>query len=166
MNEATRLAAELRSLAKLADGPLLKKAMTRVGVESKEDVDEVVERDLGSDGTFSGWKRIGRLKSGFEQPTDSRLVLTPRPAGGWQVAEQGRMGGSKAPKAQGAKRRLRTTTFATPWGPRTYSSAKPLYIGRTRGKRTWTRSVELIEKRSVERGVEVLTEQIVRHLGG
>lgn len=162
MNEATRLAAELRAVAKLAEGPMLKRAMTRLGVEAKEDVDEITARDFGGDRAMSGWRNgTLKLKTGFEQPTDSRLVLTPRPAGPWQVAEQGRMGGAKAPKG-----RRRRATMATPWGPRTFTQSNPLRIGRTKGKRTWSRGIDLVERRAAERAADIIAAEVVRGLGG
>ena len=171
MNEAHDLAAELRALAAAVSGPALRAAMTRVGVEAKKDVTEAARRDLGPDAAFSGWRTRGAsrramaLSSGFEQPSDSSLVLTPRPTGPWRVAESGRLRTS-APKARGAKRQRRVATYATPWGPRSFTSENPLRIGPTAGKGTWTAAVRLVEDRSVERGVELIVDEVERMLGG
>lgn len=149
---------------------MLRRAMSRVGVAAKADVDEAARRDLGADRAFSGWKYRGGsgrrpvLTSGFEQPTSSRLVLTPRPSGPWVVAEHGR-NATSAPKASGAKRRRRVATYRTPWGLRSFASDKPLRIRGTAGKGTWTTAVRLVEERSAERAVEAISQEVVKFLG-
>jgi len=140
---------------KLADalGPAgMKAALTDIGVQAKQDLALEAAAAVGGDLRYSGWKRMGKLSSGFEIDGTS-VIVNPRPAGGWLVAESGR-------KPTVAPKRKARAVLNTPWGPRTYTKGSPLSIGRTRGKNSLTQATERIQKTSPARYDEALQKQL------
>jgi len=129
---------------------------SRVGVAAKRDVSDAVRGDLGGDEFMSGFTYRGaarkpvKFASGFTIRADNVVVLKPRPAGPWSVLEDGRKA-TRAPKAAGAKRRRRVATYGTPWGPRSYSSDRPLLIGPTQGKHSFRKASVVIARRTPDR---------------
>lgn len=139
----TDLAGLQRKIDKLTKDIDTRKLVKQVALQAKEDVTKEIERDLGSDAKFSNWKPV--LKAGFTLTSDTTADLKPRPSGPFAVLDQGRKRGAVAPKRKASK------TYATPWGPRTYTKAKPLVLGPTKGKDTWKRATEEIKKNTPER---------------
>jgi hypothetical protein len=129
-----------------------KAALTDVGVQAKKDLQNEAEHAVGGDLRYSGWKRMGALKSGFEVEGMS-VVMNPRPAGGWLVAEHGRKP-TQAPKRRGRVR------MKTPWGPRTFTKSEPMGIGRTSAKHSLTKATERIQKSSPQRYDEAVQKQL------
>lgn len=110
----------------------MRATLTKVGVEGKKLIDREVRKDFGGDLAMSNWRRRRpvKLRSGFEQPADNTLAFNPKPAGLWQVAEQGRRSGSRTRRRRGGNRQTVTKTW-----------------GASKGKFTWTRSQrQLVDK--------------------
>lgn len=144
MNEVSDLGARLDALADALTGPQLRAVMTELGVAAKQDVTAAVRADLGGDNRFSGWARAP-LTTGFEHTGPGAITLAPRANGPFQVAEQGRMPGSKI---VGGKRARRYSGRRVAWG-------------RTRPKYTWSDAVQVIERDTPERALEEMVK-IVR----
>jgi hypothetical protein len=126
------LADDIAALATALGGSeLMRDVLTQVGVEAKKTLEQHTQRDLGSDMRFSGWKRAGKLATGFEFEGDNKIVFAPRNQGPWTVLNDGRHRGNKF-----SRRRRRNVG----WGP-------------TRGKNTWDEAWNDIE-RDAERTME------------
>lgn len=150
--EFTALNAKFNRLQDALGPAGLKAALTDVGVQAKKDLTIEAIAAVGADAKFSGWKRLGKLTSGFDV-IDTSVIVKPRPFGGWIVAERGRKT-TKAPK------RRQRVILATPWGPRTYTREHPLAIGRTGAKRSLTKATERIQRTSPERFDAALQKQL------
>jgi hypothetical protein len=110
----------------------MRATLVKVGVEGRKIIEKEVRKDFGADLAMSNWRRRKpvKLRVGFEVPKDSLLEFNPKPAGIWQVAEQGRRSGSRPPR----RRRGSGRRGPSSWGP-------------SKGKRTWSRSQrELVAK--------------------
>lgn len=64
------------------------------GKAAKEAAFDVAERDLGLDRAFSGFKRKNARLDGGYDVTDSGVTLNLRPAGLWNLANDGRRAGT------------------------------------------------------------------------
>jgi hypothetical protein len=155
--EFTALQAKFGKLADALGPAGMKAALIDVGVQAKKDLAIEAEHAVGGDLRYSGWKRMGKLSSGFDIDGTS-VIVQPRPIGGWLVAEHGRK------KTQAPKRRA-VAILNTPWGPRTYTKSQPLNIGRTRGKDSLTHATERIQKTSPARYDEALQKQLSEVFG-
>ena len=140
--EFVALQAKLSRVAEALGKEGMKHALTQVGIAAKKDMDIEAVAAVGADAKFSGWKKIGKLTSGFDI-VDTSVVIKPRPSGGWIVAEDGR-------KATTAPKRRKRAILNTPFGPRTYTKQHPLRIGRTRGKQALTKATNRIQQHAPE----------------
>ena len=147
MGEFADLSRKLGRAVDVLDGTAMRTVLTDVGVAAKKDLRVEAERTVGTDLKFSGWPRGGKLSSGFEVTSNTTLTLSPRPYGVWVVADRGR----KATTAPRRGKKSSVVTMKTPWGPRSYTKASPLHIGRTRGHRTLTLARERIEQETPKR---------------
>src|SRR5207344_1025260 len=106
---------------------------------AKKDLTIEAVRAVGGDLRYSGWKRMGKLSSGFDV-VDTSVIVKPRPFGGWIVAEHGR-------KSTVAPKRRARAVLNTPWGPRTYTRDSPMQIlKRTPAKHSLSNATERIQK--------------------
>lgn len=94
VKELQALSDDLIDLANSLGATALEGLMTDLGVAAKKDVAEAVRADLGGDLKFSGWARFN-LASGFEHMGPGWILLVARPRGPFNVAEHGRLPGSK-----------------------------------------------------------------------
>lgn len=137
-------AAKFQKLSDKLNGPGLRSIVTRVATQSKGDFDKEVVAALGSDMTFSGWRKHPKLKVSFDLVSDHQAKFRGKPAGIWKVAERGRRSGARAPK-KGVK------VLATPWGLRRYSSQRPLIVGGTAGKAVFSKGSDRAGKEAPKR---------------
>lgn len=156
--EFTALRAKLGRISDALGPAGMRAALTDVGVQAKKDLAIEGAVAVGADLRYSGWKRLGAVKSGFDID-GTTVIVKPRPFGGWIVAEKGR-------KHTTAPKRRKTVVLATPWGPRTYTREHPLAIGATRGKGALTKATERIQRSSPQRYDEALQRQLRELFGG
>jgi hypothetical protein len=135
-----------KDLSKMADGlggNVLRPAFEKVGLSAKDAATRAARGDLGGDATFSGWRKPGALQAKYTLHRNGRGVTihrTPKSAGPWRVAEDGRNASSPY---QGPSINQRTgTTSRTKSGK--IAARKPgrarRYSGTTAGKGTWTKA--------------------------
>ena len=146
-------------------GAELRRIMIRVvgrsnnpGDDAKGDIREAVRDDFGADLAMSNWRRNRpvQLKASDRFLSSHEVAVTPSPKGGpWQVAEDGRRGGTSVP------RRRRRVTLATPWGPRTFTRENPMTLGPSRPKRTWSKAARKIEARTPPRVEDEMRQILV-----
>jgi len=159
-----------RKLDKISDavGPVgLKTALRYVADEARRDVLREGVAAVGSDLKYSGWPRLGTLGAPYKI-TGTTITLTPKPAGGWIVAEQGRRSTKAPSRASAGGKRLKgerkrdSVNMLTPWGWRSYSKEHPMRIGNTRAKKTLTKATRTIQSHSPAR----LQTELHRQLTG
>lgn len=147
---AAIVARKMIACAQAVEGQSVRESMKRVGVLGKDLVGKEVRKDFGADMAMSNWrrppKRQIKLGFGFEQPKDNQLVFAPRSlvTGLWQVAEQGRRSGSKPPR----RRRGGGRRSPSSWGP-------------SRGKRTWSRSMGVLEDKGTALYAKVQRDKVI-----
>ena len=105
-----------------------------IGRETKKDVTEAVQGDLG-DESMSGWRRKKpvEIRGRYDIVSDHELRIYPNAAGPMVVLEIGRNHGKSRPTPQFNKRGKQTK--------------RSKWNGRTTGKRTWSDAEKLIEQR-------------------
>jgi hypothetical protein len=143
------------AIERALDGTSMRTALTRVGMSAKRELSDEGMKAIGDDLRMSGWKRGGKLNSGFDLTSDTSLAITPRPYGLWMVVERGRRE-TTAPR----RGRPRTVVLRTPFGPRTYSHERPLRIGATRGRRSLTIARERNERTAPTQVFQSVTEDL------
>jgi hypothetical protein len=105
-----------------------------IGRETKKDITEAVQSDLG-DESMSGWRRKKpvQIRGRYDIVSDHELRIYPNAAGPMVVLEIGRNHGKARPTPQFNKRGKQTK--------------RSKWNGRTTGKRTWSDAEKLIEQR-------------------
>lgn len=156
MGEFSDLNRKLGRVVDTLDGTAMRTVLTDVGVAAKRDLRTEAERTVGTDLKFSGRPRGGKLSSGFEVTSNTSITVSPRPYGLWVVADRGR----KATTAPRRGKKGSVVVMKTPWGPRSYTKASPLRIGRTRGHRTLTLAREQIEQETPKRIFEGVQREL------
>lgn len=132
----------------------MRKVTGDVSLAAKKDAESSLESAIGADRRMNGWRRV-KLGVGYDLTSDTSSELKSRPNGPWKVLEYGRTPGAAAPKRGSGNRVLRT-----PWGPRTYSRAKPLRIGGSPAKHTWSNAVTNIEQETPKRALDLIVEML------
>ena len=119
-----------------------------IGRETKKDVTEAVQGDLG-DESMSGWRRKKpvQIRGRYDIVSDHELRIYPNAAGPMVVLEIGRNHGKSRPTPQFNKRGKQTK--------------RSKWNGRTTGKRTWSDAEKLIEQRVPER----VDRQVAKAIG-
>jgi len=119
-----------------------------IGRETKKDVTEAVQGDLG-DQSMSGWRRKKpvEIRGRYDIVSDHELRIYPNAAGPMVVLEIGRNHGKARPTPQFNKRGKQTK--------------RSKWNGRTTGKRTWSDAEKLMDKRVPGR----IEEQVVKSIG-
>jgi hypothetical protein len=140
-DELDAFAARLEVMATAIGADGLKAVMHEVGVAAKDDVKVAVRGDIG-DTSMSNWRR-GRpiqiaARYDFVNASAIQVKPTPRSIGPMSVLESGRSGGV-------SKRGRR-------------------YSG-SRGKRTWSTAVRLIDKTFPQRAGDALMKQLMKRWG-
>lgn len=94
-----RIAKKFDSYQGLIEGRGARWITTAVSVEAKKGLLAAAKAEVGSDGTFSGWRRKSskrpnvksvRFRAGFELISDHKAEFKPKPNGLWKVLEIGR----------------------------------------------------------------------------
>ena len=129
------------------NGVELKKKLDKIGVAAKGDALDALKSDIG-DTSMSNWRRKRPIKiaARYDHKGDYAIEVkpTPRSNGPWKVLEDGRRPGQSKP------------TKRSPNGRR-YSSSK--------GKKTWSHAVDLMEKRMPDRLDDVVLKVSIRRAG-
>lgn len=149
-----RFADDLNRLAKDLDGAPMRQVMSKLGVAAKTDAADASRRTLGADGGFSGWPRLGALQARYSEhrePGGVTVHRTPRSAGGWRVAEEGRNQAAGPPAPAGR----------VPGSRRT----RRRWNGRTHGLGTWTDVEQLVFQRTPARVMKAVEELIFGMVG-
>jgi hypothetical protein len=145
---------ELKGLESDLTGAERQKITRQMGVEAQRIADREAASDLGGDRAFSGWNR-GRpipLDTRLRPARDGATMMTPKFPGGWTVAEFGR--NSKAGPRLIGPRLTRTG--------RVSRQRQRRYNGTTRGKRTASDAVKVMEARLpkiADKGVRAVTRK-------
>ena len=121
-------------------GPEKRKITRAQGEAAQKIAAKQAAQDLGGDRAFSGWTRVNpiALDTRLRGLSDGNTMMMPtrRSAGPWTVAEEGR-NAAAGPRLIGP--RLTRTG-------RVSKARQRRYNGRTRGKRTATDAVKIMEK--------------------
>jgi hypothetical protein len=129
------------------NGVELKKKLNKIGVAAKGDVLDALKSDIG-DTSMSNWRRKKPIKisARYDHKGDYAIEVKPSKSshGPWKVLEDGRRPGHSKP------------TKRSPNGRR-YSASK--------GKKTWSNAVDLMEKRMPDRLDDVVLKVAIRRAG-
>lgn len=108
-----RIAQKFDAYQGLLDGRGARWITTEVALEAKKGLLATAKTEVGSDGTFSGWRRKSarrpnakgvRFRAGFDLVSDHKAEFKPKPNGLWKVLEIGRDPGfSKRRGTQGRR---------------------------------------------------------------
>ena len=158
MSDLAGLSRKLERLANGIDDPRVIKA---AGMAAKRATLDVARDVSGGDGKLSGWGRNGlKLGAGYDQTGPHEVTIHLRPAGPWQVMEEGRRGGGTiVPRSRGRGRnRTAGRALMTPWGPRASVRGSS-----SRGKSAITKAAEKSSDESTRAAQREVT-QIMREV--
>ncbi|MEQ1872970.1 MAG: hypothetical protein ABL953_04520 [Ilumatobacteraceae bacterium] len=142
MNDFASLATKLDRLSAQLTGEAQKELVSAVAFDAKKDAMKEMVVDLGGDKKFSNWKP--RLNAGYDFVSDHAVELKGRPFGPWLVLDQGRSPGSKY-----SRKRKREVSWS-----------------RSKGKHSWSRAVEVMERETPHRVQRELHKQLLRIFTG
>lgn len=157
------LAKKIEHVTDELDGPTARKRLTRAALQTKPDVADAVEGDLG-DTSMSGWRRgkpfdvLGR----YEIKSDSEFEITPQRKGygPMRVLEQGRQAYSAGDKRRKGSYKSKKTGLVT----ERFGAVKR-NVGATRGKGTWSDAVGLMQDRVPNRIAKQFNKDLSKILG-
>lgn len=169
-NDLEALSVRLGQLATRLPGPVVKEMGETIGDGAVKDATEAVRGDGIGDLTMSGW---GVPITADYRFTKGSVIVTPSKMSGgpFRVMETGRhFGETGQVQGPGAVRKGRNAgaTLRNKNGAlrkvRAFTAKR--WNGHTRPKRTWSDALELMQKKTPERAMQVLGEEARKHITG
>jgi hypothetical protein len=133
----------------------VRRMVGKAGMAGKKSALEAAAKDLGGDRAFSNWRRRIALSAGYDDTGGSTVRINFRPAGMWQLAEQGRRGSGPIRPKRGKQ------AVRTPQGLRARSS-----YGRSRGLNTFTDAVKDAQREVPKAAAKQFREEVARAVRG
>jgi hypothetical protein len=151
-------------LGDVVSGEALGRVLDKAGAAGKKAALDAASKDLGGDRRFRNFKGKPPLNAGYDRAGSQAVQINFRPAGLWNLAQEGRHG-SGAIYPRGGKRKGKGTlahrAVKTPSGPRAHSS-----YGHSRGLGTFDDAVHTAQTKVPEAASNQIDAELRRVVGG